>query len=241
MKVYLGSSIWRDINARTSECLSGLYLAMERRGVAWEVGTIVGDALVSRSRSIAASNFLRSDCDVLLTIDSDIVFNPADTISLCEKCLSGYDIIGALYMKRVHDSQPAIPLPAELIMQDNQEPVSIRWASSGFTATSRRVFEALAPLLPLCAQADPEPFWPFYQPMVVEDPHEGYIYLSEDWSLSQRAIDLGYFSYVDPTIRVGHYGSVEVRVEDFARPPRPQEQAVRWRNDGKSIFMDMEG
>lgn len=220
--------------------LTGLLLACERAGIDYEVGLACGDALVSRASSIAASNFLRSDCDVLLTFGGDVKFKPQDAINLCRKCSPEYAIIGALVMKRIDNPIPYCPMPPELIMQDNMEPVEIRWQGTGFTATHRNIFEDLAPRLPLCAQASDTPFWPFYQPMIVPDEIEGFIYLSEDWALAERASKLGYKSWIDPTIRVGHFGSIEVRVEDFLRSPRPVEQPVRWRTeeDGK-LYMDV--
>lgn len=63
---------------------------------------LFNESLITRARNYCADEFLRSDCTHLLFIDSDIVFDWRDVLSLLEMCDSdsGYDIVTAPYPKK---------------------------------------------------------------------------------------------------------------------------------------------
>ncbi len=239
MHIYWGAIVWRDMSARHAWCLSDLVARCRELGIGFTNGTIYGDSLVSRARSIAASEFYRSAADVLLTVDSDILFDPDQAIALCEKALAGHDIIGGVYMKRDEAPQPACPIPAELVMDENQPPVQTSYMGTGFTATARRVVEALVPLMPLCAQASDLPFYPLYQPLVVPDDRDGYLYLSEDWAFAHRARELGFKCWIDPTVRVGHLSTSVLTMEDMLRQPKPPATPMKLLFDGAQLTIQI--
>ena len=226
MKLFLGSVAWRNEEEGFAQSMRLLQRELDRRGIEFYEGFSVGDALVSRSRSLVASAFLRSDADVLLTIDTDIWFRAQDAISLAEKALA-YDIIGGLYMTRALKTQPALLLPeGTTVMAEGQEPVEAQFLSTGFMATHRSVFETLTSGLPLCHQNWEDrgvntSFWPFYMPFTIPWEGDGHMYLSEDWAFCHRAKEAGFKVWLDPTIRLGHIGSVMYTLEDLVRPPKP--------------------
>src|SRR5690242_20626305 len=74
VKIYVGQAVGRDVNVQHMQCLMTLMTTRLPADVTYHPAN--NDALVSRSRSIVASRFLESDADVLLTIDTDIGFNP---------------------------------------------------------------------------------------------------------------------------------------------------------------------
>lgn len=222
LRIYVGSIVYREIRMPHYWSMLKLREFCTKNDIALEEGIVRGDALVSRSRSIAASAFLRSDADVMISIDADIEFNPIDAISLCQKALE-YDIIGGLYMTRNLNTQPALMLPDhEVVFDSNASPVEVQYVSTGFLATTRRPFEALRETLPLCHQTWGETaFWPFYMPFVKEWPDDGFIYLSEDWAFVERARDVGFPCYLDPSIRLTHWGDHGYTLEDLVRPSKP--------------------
>ena len=215
-----------------------------RNGIELVEGIVRGDALVERSRSIAASAFLRSDADVMISIDSDIWFRPIDAVALCQKALEK-QIIGALYMTRNIKTQPAMMLPAEtVVFAENAEPVQVPFISTGFMAMTKPPLEALKATLPLCHESwGDSSFWPFYLPYVVEWPDDGHILLSEDWAFCQRAKDAGFGIWLDPSIRLSHHGDYGYTLEDLIRPPRPSPTplALTRRSDGTLDTYVLEG
>ena len=226
MRLYLGSVAWEHEKEGFAQSMRLLVRELDKRGIGFEEGFGVGDALVSRSRSMVASAFLRSDCDVLLTIDTDIWFRAEDAIALAEKAVA-YDIIAGLYMTRNLRTQPALMLPNKpVVMAPDSEPVEAQFVSTGFMAVHRSVFEKLSETLPLCHvnwedKGLDTSFWPFYMPYVIPWEGDGHMYLSEDWAFCQRAKDLGFKTWLDPSIRLGHSGQVMFTLEDLLRLPKP--------------------
>jgi len=226
MKLFLGSVTWRTEEVGYSQSMRQLVRYLDARKIEFTDATVVGDALVSRARSIAGSAFLRSDADVMVSIDSDIWFRPEDVVTLAEKA-KRYGIIAALYMTRSLSTQPALMLPPgqEVIFGPGRQPIEVPYASTGFVAVARRVFERMSQTLPLCHQGWTDrgtdtSFWPFYMPFVIPSEGEGHIYLSEDWAFCERAKQQGDKVWLDPSIRLGHIGSYMYTLEDLIRPPR---------------------
>jgi len=249
LKVFYGGIAGRSITVPHSMLLRKLFLEAQKGGEMEirEDAAIHGDALVSRSRSIAGTLCLKSDCDVLLGIDSDIIFQPQDAIELCKKAADGFDIIGAVYMVRsLANVQPAqilgenksIVFQPSTATQPNP-PIAVRYLATGFMAVNRKVFEKLAETLPLCHKPENWGFYPFYMPFVVPDPAMENIYLSEDYAFCQRATEAGFKVWLDPTIRLGHIGEYTYRLEDFlAKRNAPQPIFMSQKEDGR---MEIEG
>lgn len=234
--MFIGSIVGRTEEVGFSQSMRLLWRELDRRGIEFTDGTVVGDAAVDRARSIVGSSFLRSGEDVMISIDSDIWFRAEDAIALAQKA-EEYDIIGALYMTRNVNTQPAIMLPnGGTSFDPESQPVQTPFVSGGFTAVNRRVYERLSAELPLCHQgwsdrgADTS-FWPFHMPMVIPSETEGNIYLPDDWSFCERAKDAGFKVWLDPSIRLGHIGSYMYTLEDLIRQPKPQAQPLKLERD----------
>lgn len=232
-KLYIGSVVWRTEEVGHSQSMRQLWMELNKQGWEFTDGTVVGDALISRARSIVASAFLRSDADVLLSVDSDIWFRPQDAIRICELA-QGKDIAAGLYMTRNLQTQPALMLPEgeEIVFAGDSKPVRVPFVSTGFVAIHRRVFERLAEGLPLCHKGwdhmgSDTSFWPFYMPFTIPWEGDGHMYLSEDWALCQRARDAGFECWLDPSIRLGHTGSTMYTLEDLIRIPKPSPMPIR--------------
>ena len=95
--------------------------------------------------------------------------------------------------------------------------VPMLYPAGGCFAAHRRVFERLAKDLPLCNKDDLH-YYPFFAKMIVEDPDNGTIDLSEDWAFGERARRAGFDIWLDPSVRLGHIGAT-VYTADNALPP----------------------
>ena len=229
MKLFLGSIVYRSIEVPHHVSMIKLHELCYKRGIEVTDGVVRGDALVERSRSIAASAFLRSDCDVMLSVDSDIRFSAEAALAMCEKALQK-DVVGGMYVTRSIRPQPALMLKDELptLFASNAPMVEVQYLSTGFIATTKKPFQALADKLPLCHKTwGKESFWPFYVPYVVEWPDDGHILLSEDWAFCQRVKDAGFKLWLDPSIRLAHHGDYDFMLEDIIRPARKDPTPLR--------------
>lgn len=240
MKVHIGSAIWRTVEPGHMKAIVSLL-----RQPGFEYAPMVGDALVERARGISATFFLqKTDADIHLSIDSDIVgFTVEDTRKMCELAMT-YDIVAASYVCRSADRT----FPASfyedgvrVLHAFDHTPVPVKWAATGFLAVHRRVFERLSQDMQLLHREDPQErcFYNFYGTMEYEDEDTaGPILLSEDYAFCQRAKDAGFTCYIDPAVRIGHTGTYIYRLEDTAQPqvePQPlalTRQGKRWKIEG---------
>lgn len=230
MKVVIGMTAWRNIEAETVECL----MATQKLYPGIGFVTQKGDALVERARSVLATWFLEeTEADVLVTIDSDIIFRPADVVMVASRAMQE-DIVAAVYATRARiNCKPASFLPEgqEIEFGDSHELVACDWAASGFMAIHRRVLEGMAKTMTK-VNVTKEPaygFYPFFHTRYFDGP-EGEVLLSEDWAFCQTAREAGFGVWVDPGIRLGHIGTYPYRLEDVGLEPPPQQPMVLTRD-----------
>jgi hypothetical protein len=209
-------------------CTSGIELSYDRTS---------GDALISRSRSIALSRFFEAnESDVCFMLDRDIVWNPGDLVATAQKAIETGACIAGLYAQRDVQSGVASRLVAKGYRPGEDRLWPSERLAAGFTAIPREIVDALLkrkeletdPQLQIfrCVQ-DPGPpvrrFWDFFRPMVVPSeivPGENE-YLSEDWSFSARVHAAGRQTFIWSKPILGHVGSFEFRLEE-AQVPRKE-------------------
>ena len=164
-----------------------------------------GDALISRSRSVAMSKFLDTPCDVLFMLDHDIAFAPGDIIETCRRALERDAIVSGMYSMRARGQgfagRPMLKRADEGIdvRLGTDQFIEAEWVSGGFVAFPRTVVEETLkaglvsddPNMKLteCLYSDGKTkFWPFFAPMIVEERLMPGVhsYLSEDYAASWR-------------------------------------------------------
>lgn len=152
--------------------------------------------LICRARNDLVSQFLETDCDAFLSVDTDIVWKPEQVSQLVSH---HKDIVGGIYYSRNDDGSPFsvgfsgqdedgayLSLPADL---EDRGLMEVAALGMGFTLISRPVLEALGAGV----------LWPFAE---TEDRGRG---RGEDVTFCERARDKGYSVWLDPKVRVGHF------------------------------------
>ena len=74
-----------------------------RYGIAIQFYFLFNESLITRARNYCADEFMRSECDHMIFVDSDIGFNPQDVIALMAMQINDpekYEIIGGPYPKK---------------------------------------------------------------------------------------------------------------------------------------------
>lgn len=214
-------AIWRAMEIQTTSCV----FEAAKAGFEWLATN--NDALICRARAKVVADWWRlCNSDVFVMVDGDIVFTPADAQKLVDRCRAGHDIIAGCYVVRSGQHPSLKPYDgSEIVFEDGAEPTEIRWAATGFMAVHRRVIDALIASMrdDLCHAEELWAFWPLFQPF--RHTETGY-YLSEDWAFCERARELGFKVWVDPTIRIGHLGLREYRLEDMAQQERTAKAVI---------------
>ena len=220
-----------------------LFQVAAARNLALKIEPTWGDALIERSRARSATRFLEtSDCDVWLSIDSDIHFHPDDALRVCQQALE-FDIVGGLYLTRTsRDPIPAVRLEeGRRYDLSDSTPVPVTYPSTGYLAVHRRVFERLAQDIPVCHPTDPIlRHIPFFTPFAREESGE-LVLLSEDWALVARARDAGFGVYLNPAVRATHFGALAVSTDDLAVERTGREAQAITRTGTSSYAVERSG
>lgn len=200
---------YRSLSVPTALSIMGLL-----REPTWRFMSKTGDALISRARSSIVSAWLRdTEDDAFLMVDDDLTFSQEDAERVISLVRSGKDIVAGVTPFRSGRAVSVVPDGRHALGE--REVVQVRYAG-GFLAFHRRVFERLRAELPLCHERETSPFWPFFQPMVVEMGDQQ-VYLSEDWACLERAHNAGFRLWLDQRTRIGHQASVEVTSDNNGR------------------------
>ena len=221
-KVYLGPAYGRYIEPDHIQSMNRMLREPVMYAPAWN------DADLPRARSKTATHFLtETDYDVHVSIDSDIVFDPASVFQIAQQAHDLGGIVAGLYVTRAAGKmcRPTSLFETDVPIEFGTDPtpVPIKWAATGFLATPRIVFETLAKDLPLCHRSEWWKFYPFYAEYWVRserDP-EDWIWLSEDYALCDRAKNAGFQVYLNPAIRLLHLGQYPFRIEDLGKSEEP--------------------
>ncbi len=235
MSVFIGPSIWRDINVRTmSSLMTAIANAPQTEEVIW--APIWNDALLGRSRSVMVSEFLKTDCDVMVIIDQDIVFEPDDMWKIVEGARATESLYGAAYVTRStepHITSRVMPGVQEQIFAATPErrPVEYQYLATGFWAMPRAMVEAMVGAQFVDAYGTHKieevelgadrPFTPFFSPFVCREEDGRLHYLSEDWAFSNRIRQIGYKIWVDLSIILLHMGEYPYSVRDLETLKEP--------------------
>lgn len=174
-------------------------------GITLQVSSICGCSVVTRARNLIAYEFLNSDCDHLLFIDSDMTFDPESVIRLLA-WNQDKPIVAGAYEARKDGKVYILTLDDEggNIIMDPMGLVKAKRVATGFMMVRRDVFERLAELHPEWLHKDTNSENRMYSFFDFKCTPEGYI--GEDFLFCERAIDAGFSCWIDPTIKLGHMG-----------------------------------
>lgn len=188
-----------------------------------------GDALITRVRSQIMSKWYRDHLsDVCLMVDDDIVFRPEDAERVVELARATRSIACGAYSVRDggHLACRALTPGQELQFGPDLEPIEIKWAATGFLAVHRDVFAAIASTMPYALDGTGQ-WWPVFDTAfmrgeeLLEDPTaaagEEVQPLSEDYAFSERARQLGYRVWMDPSTVLLHLSQTAYSVYNMKR------------------------
>lgn len=168
--------------------------------------------LIDQARSYLASLALsKSDADVFVWIDDDIVFNAADV----ERLANSGAFVGAAYSVRAPGG--AIiggGIGEEFTFFEGGTVRPVPTLGMGFTAIHRNVYEAVGKDLPEVAIGGQKGTCKPYFANLIENGN----YYGEDASFCLRAARAGFAPHVNTTIRVLHKGEYLYGIEDAMQP-----------------------
>jgi len=167
--------------------------------------THVAGSLIYDSRNKIAGKAVELHADYVMWFDSDMIFMPDTLEKLMKHMEDGKDIVSGVYHRRSGSYAPVLYKELNLKEDGTVDPVSyddypkdklFKAAGVGFGC----VLMKTSVLLEMAAE-----YLDWFTPMNK---------LGEDLSFCQRATQLGYEIWVDPSVQCGHVGQVIV-TDDF--------------------------
>jgi hypothetical protein len=190
---------------------------LERRG--YTVRRVRGYAAIDQGRNQLATNALKDGFEETMWIDSDVGFFP-DAIEKLRK--HNLPISCGIYPKKGKRELACHVLPGtpKMTFGEGGGLIEILYAGTGFLHIRREVYRKIQEelKLPMCNERFGETMIPFFHPMLYQR-DDGYDYLAEDYSFSQRARDCGFQIMADTTVRLWHVGMYAYGWEDSGREP----------------------
>jgi GT2 family glycosyltransferase len=167
----------------------------------WNIGW--NESLITRGRDKMAAQFLKTDYEYLMWIDSDISFEPEDVHKLYELCLDGAKVAVGSYKMKKPDSKWTAWVNGEMVEVENlTEPTEVDYAGTGFMMIHRSVFDDMIEKHPDWKYTDSEgEIFGFYQDPVKDGSH-----LSEDYFFCDEYRKMGGKIILDPSIKLNHWG-----------------------------------
>jgi hypothetical protein len=214
-KIMLGLPTYDfKVTAKLAISLADFCVQATKYGVDIQICNISGCSVVSRVRNLIAKDFLDSDCTDLMFIDSDINFNASDIFRLMawnidpkKGIVAGIPVArkkGKTYISTLDTDEE------ENILMNHMGLVKAKRVATAFMLIRREVFEKMY-------EAHPE--WRYHDEKKIGDEMIAFFdfalkdgnYIGEDFLFCDRARELGFEVWIDPTIKLGHVG-----VEEFA-------------------------
>jgi hypothetical protein len=188
------------------------FMALQRDLIAASVPhdfiTTGNESLVSRARNIQVKTFLTdprfAKLDAFMFIDADMGFDSEDVGKLWQ--MNKDVVVGAYPMKRPERPPTTVWLNGKLVdLTQIKLPTQVDYAGTGFMMIRRRVFERLAERHSEWEVEDHDgvAYHCFFQASIPEDRVE----LSEDYFFCKRWREIGGEIWVDPSIRLRHWGA----------------------------------
>lgn len=171
------------------------------------------DSLVGRSRSRLVTRFFREypKSDVMIFVDSDIIFEPRNIADLDSECRLRKSVVAAPVSLRAEGKVNVKPFPGQTVtFGSNQPSVQVKAVGPAFMAIPRQVLAELIDRYPLCNEdVDMIPFSSMFDTTITE---KG-TWQAEDFSFCQRVRNAGFSIWVMPSLRIGHIGTCEFWIE----------------------------
>lgn len=155
----------------------------------------------------------KTDAEVLVFIDHDIIFQHHQVELLAEHCITGeYAVLGGAYAARrprgILTCSPAADVESIEFYKPGLYPAE--HVPMGFTAIRREVFDAMSDMPKLNTFMGRQ-----VRPMFAHDT-SGTSYYGEDVSFCHRVQQLGFYVGIDAEPRLFHRGTYDYAVEDAA-------------------------
>lgn len=210
-KLFIGIPAY-DHKVSLKQAISLMRFAQKapEHGIDISVGSICGCSVVSRARNLLVQDFLESDATELFFVDADINFQPEDVFRLMAWVSEpNIGIAAGIPCARKVEKTYIVTLDEtdKGVVMNSMGLVRAKRVATAFMMIKRKVIEDLV---------EKNPQWKYHDTKTERDLSAVFdfmvkdnTYVGEDYLFCDRAREIGYEVWVDPTIKLGHMGTIE--------------------------------
>ena len=173
--------------------------------------TVIGSSILPMARNLLVAKAMALGADKIVMIDDDVSWQSDDFQRLV---IAPEKIVAGVYQKRPHNWQDQPEMAVSLfptgLEVDDRGLAEVDGAATGFMRVDREVFEAMKASCVKLGDKSLEPdqereLFEYFQ-FARQQKDDGKVYLEgEDYNFCRRARALGFRTYVDPAIKLGHH------------------------------------
>ena len=181
-------------------------IALVNRGDRFTIVDDVGNSAIADCRGVIASNFYKSDCDMLVFVDNDVCWERGGLLRIIDHPV---DLVAGVYPHRVDPLSWTVrwdQSKKELWADPETGLLEVECVATGFMKISRNCIAKMIEAHPstwVHEKAVDGKFWPLFEPHL--DVRKKHRY-GEDYSFCMRWRELGEKVWIDPEIGMGHTG-----------------------------------
>lgn len=179
-------------------------LALQARGDSFEVYNECGNALIADARALIVAQFLASDCDQLVFVDSDVCWEAGALLGLVD---APVDMAAGIYPQRRDPIAYCVKWKSEGELWADPETGLLESVGVpfGFVKLSRKMLESMVAQYPdsefYVENAPGQKAWALFA-----DYRIGKHKMGEDYAFCRRWTEMGGRLWVNPEIKMGHVG-----------------------------------
>lgn len=190
------------VNTLTVNSLLSSTMAMSKLGINYQVSMLNSGTLIDASRNELADAFLKSDCDTLVCLDSDMTWTWEELSKLLVTS-HYYPVVAGAYTAKVDCPKFYVGLTDTPLNEHGL--LKINHIGMGFVAIKKSVFEKLKRIThTYLHHANHQKYHAFFR-LTIENGK----YVGEDVYFFNRLKDIGIPAYLVPNIKLGHVGLKE--------------------------------
>ena len=191
-----------QIHLGTMRSLMTDILTLQHRGDAFMVHDECGNALIADARAVIVAEFLASDCDKLVFVDSDVCWEAGALVRLLDR---KEDFVAGIYPQRKDPINYCVKWLNKPELHAVDGLLEVAGVPAGFMCLSRDMLEKMVAQYPdsefYCETAPGERAWALFA-----DYRIGKHKMGEDYAFCRRWTDMGGKVWIDPEIKMGHVG-----------------------------------
>lgn len=202
VRAFLATPAYSGLSGDYVQSLFSSQAKLLDQGISCDLELMTENCHVDDGRNMLVRDFLETDCEMLVFLDTDIAWNADDLVKLIK---SDRDIVAGIYpLKKVGQGYP-VKLFEGIQQAEDDGLLEVYSVPTGFLKITRKVIEDLVKVSS-GYKAEGDTKQSLEIPIIFERTLEDGNRWGGDYTFCRKAKALGYKIYIDPEMEFKHFG-----------------------------------